>query len=277
MKNLLGYEGKRAIVVGCFSGMGESTARIVGELGAEIVAVDIKKPSVAHGAFYEVDCRDPNAIESAVAEIAAGGPIDALFYCAGLPGGSFSNVDVMSVNFLGLRHMVESCVAHMKRGDAIASISSAAGMAYMMAMERVKELLALTKHAEALDWVKKADGEGTLEGYSFSKMCTILYTVHLGPLLTQRTGIRINCISPGPTDTPMMPHFEEHVGKAFMDNFPKPIGRNSTADEQAWPLAFLNSPAASYISGENVFTDGGTAGGIMTGSIDPSAMASTTT
>jgi len=71
----------------------------------------------------------------------------------------------------------------------------------------------------------------------------------------------------------MMPHFVEHVGKSFMDNFPKPIGRNSTADEQAWPLAFLNSPAASYISGENLFTDGG----IMTGSIDPSAMASTTT
>jgi len=43
--------------------------------------------------------------------------------------------------------------------------------------------------------------------------------------------------------------------------------------EQAWPPAFLNSPAASYISGENLFTDGGCAGAIMTGSIDASAMA----
>ena len=121
-------------------------------------------------------------------------------------------------------------------------------------------------------WVKEADVEGSLEGYSFSKMCTIVYVLNRGPLLTRETDIRFNCISPGPTDTPMMPHFEEQVGKTFMDNFPKPIGRNSSADEQAWPLAFLNSPAASYISGENIFTDGGCAGGIMTGSIDLSEM-----
>ncbi len=36
MKNLLSYRDKRVVVVGCFSGMGESTARIVGELGAEV-------------------------------------------------------------------------------------------------------------------------------------------------------------------------------------------------------------------------------------------------
>ena len=272
MNNPLSYANKRVVVVGCYSGMGESTARIVGELGAEVVAVDIRKPGVAHANFLEVDCRDPGAIDAAAAEISRSGPVDALFYCAGLPGGSFSNVDVMSVNFLGQRHFVEACAPHMQRGSAIASISSAAGMAYAMAMDRVKELLALTDHAQALRWVEEADAEGSLEGYSFSKMCTIVYVLHRGPLLTRETGIRLNCISPGPTDTPMMPHFEEQVGKAFMDNFPKPIGRNSTADEQAWPLAFLNSPAASYISGENLFTDGGCAGGILTGSIDPSEM-----
>jgi len=272
MKNLLDYQDKRVIVVGCYSGMGESTARIVGELGAEVVAVDIKKPSVDHSKFFEVDCRDPIAIEAVVGEIAGAGPIDSLFYCAGLPGGSFSNVDVMSVNFLGLRHMVEACVPHMKRGDSIATISSGAGMAYMMVLDRLKELLALTDHAKASQWVKDADAEGGLEGYSFSKMCTIAYTLHRGPLITQETGVRINCISPGPTDTPMMPHFVENVGKTFMDNFPKPIGRNSTADEQAWVLAFLNSAAASYISGENLFTDGGTSAGLMTGSIDMSKL-----
>jgi NAD(P)-dependent dehydrogenase (short-subunit alcohol dehydrogenase family) len=273
MKNLFSYEGKRVVISGCFSGMGEATARLVGQLGAEVVAVDVKKPSIEHTTFFEVDCRDPSAIESAVDEIASGGPIDALFYCAGLPGGSFSNVDVMSVNFLGLRHMTECCIPHMKRGGAIAGISSAAGMAYMMALERVKALLALTDHAEALAWVQRADAEGSIEGYSFSKMCSIVYTLHRGPGLTSETGIRLNCISPGPTDTPMMPHFEKQVGKAFMDNFPKPIGRNSTPEEQAWPLAFLNSSAASYVSGENLFTDGGCAGGLLTGAIDPSSMA----
>jgi len=272
MQNLLSYEGKRVVVAGCYSGMGEATARVVGGLGGEIVAIDVKEPSVGHAAFFEVDCRDPAAIESAIGEIASGGPVDALFYCAGLPGGSFSNVDVMSVNFLGLRHMAESCVPHMKRGDAIVGISSGAGMGYLGAMDRVKELIELTDHAEARAWVERADAAGGFEGYSFSKMCTIVYTLYRAASLTAETGIRLNCISPGPTDTPMMPHFEKLVGKAFMDNYPKPIGRNSTPEEQAWPLAFLNSPAASYISGENLYTDGGCAGGLMTGGISPAAM-----
>ncbi len=113
--------------------------------------------------------------------------------------------------------------------------------------------------------------EDWFESYSFSKMCTIVYTLRRGAQLPQEAGIRLNCISPGPTDTPMMPHFIENIGKAFMDAYPKPIGRNSTSEEQGWPLAFLNSDAATYISGENLFTDGGTAGGMMTGAIAPPA------
>ena len=66
----------------------------------------------------------------------------------------------------------------------------------------------------------------------------------------------------------MMPDFEHYVGKEFMDNFPVPLGRRSTPDEQAWPLIFLNSKLASYITGENLVTDGGTMGAVMTGSID---------
>ena len=155
MKNLLSYENKRAIVVGCFSGMGESTARIVGELGAEVVAVDIKKPSVSHSKFFEVDCRDPLAIDAVVSDIAAAGPIDSLFYCAGLPGGSFSNVDVMLVNYIGLKHMAEACIPHMKRGDAIGTISSAAGLGYLASMATVKELVDIDDHASAKAWVEE--------------------------------------------------------------------------------------------------------------------------
>ncbi|MDE0885212.1 MAG: coniferyl-alcohol dehydrogenase [Myxococcota bacterium] len=274
MRDLFSYAGKRAVVVGCYSGMGEATARLVGEMGAEVVAVDIREPEIPHSDFLEIDCRDPGSIDSGIDTIVSQGPIDALFYCAGLPGGSFSNADVMSVNFLGQRRFIERCAGHMEQGSAIASISSGAGMAYMMALDRVKEFLAIEDYATALEWVSHEDEAGRIEGYSFSKMCTIVYVLNRGPVLTRETGIRLNCISPGPTDTPMMPHFEKQVGKEFMDAFPKPIGRNSTAEEQAWPLAFLNSPAASYISGENLFTDGGCSGGIMTGSIDPSAMGS---
>jgi NAD(P)-dependent dehydrogenase (short-subunit alcohol dehydrogenase family) len=65
-----------------------------------------------------------------------------------------------------------------------------------------------------------------------------------------------------------MPDFEQFMGKEFMDHFPVPLGRRSTPDEQAWPLIFLNSKLASYVTGENLISDGGTMGAVMTGSID---------
>ncbi|MFN8027329.1 MAG: SDR family oxidoreductase [Acidimicrobiia bacterium] len=76
---------------------------------------------------------------------------------------------------------------------------------------------------------------------------------------------------PGPTDTPMMSDFERardharHGGD--WDAMAQGLGRPPTPAEQGWPLIFLNSDAAPYISGENVNTDGGTMSGIMTGTI----------
>ncbi len=266
MQNLFSYDGKRVLITGCYSGMGEATARIVQSLGAEVVAVDIKRPSFDVQSYHEVDLRDSAAIEQLVVEVAGAGPIDRLFYCAGLPG-TFSPVDVLGVNFIGMRHTAECCVPHMPRDGAIVSISSSAGMAYQMAAEQLNPLLEIEDPVAARAWVSERSDQ--IEGYTFSKMATILWTIRRAASLTRDTGIRLNCISPGPTDTPMMPAFIEVAGKDFMYAYPKPIGRNSTPEEQGWPLAFLNSDAASYISGENVFTDGGGAGGMMTGAITP--------
>jgi NAD(P)-dependent dehydrogenase (short-subunit alcohol dehydrogenase family) len=271
MQNLLRYDGLRVLVCGCYSGMGEATARIVRSLGAEVVAVDVKKPSFDFAAYHETDLRDPKAIEQMVAAAAKGGRIDRLFYCAGLPG-TRPAVDVVGVNFIGLRHTAEQCVPHLPRGGAIAAISSAAGMAYGMMQDKVGALLATNGPAEAREWVEKHQKEPWFESYSFSKMCTILWTFRRGATLTPATGVRLNCISPGPTDTPMMPDFVAATSQAFMDAYPKPIGRNSTAAEQGWVMAFLNSPAASYVSGENVYTDGGAANGMLTGAIKPPAV-----
>jgi len=267
MRNLFGYEGKRCLVVGCFSGMGEATARVVRSLGGSVVAADIQRPTTFDfESFHEIDLRDARAIERMVKAVASNGPIDRLFYCAGLPG-TKPKLDVMLVNFIGLRHTVETCAPHMPRDGAIATISSAGGMGYLGAMQNILPLLATKTPEEARKWVEENLEKPWLDGYAFSKMCTIVYTLQRGPRLTMETGIRLNCISPGPTDTPMMPAFIEQTSQAFMDAYPKPIGRNSTAEEQAWPLAFLNSDAASHVSGENLYTDGGGAGGLMTGSL----------
>ncbi len=49
-KNLFSYEGKRVVITGASSGMGEATAKLVHELGAEVVAVDIQQAQRMIGA-----------------------------------------------------------------------------------------------------------------------------------------------------------------------------------------------------------------------------------
>ena len=267
MENLFDYTGRRCLFTGCASGMGEAGARIVSSLGGRVVAVDVKKPGgFDYEAFHEVDLRDPAAIDQMLAEVSDDGPIDRLFYCAGLPG-TAPALDVMLVNFLGLRHCVEQALTHMPGDGAIVTISSAGGMGYVAMMDKIMPLLHEAGHAEGKRWIEAHQGEDWFEPYSFSKACTIAYTLWRGANLTSETGIRLNAISPGPTDTPMMPSFIEHAGAKFMAAYPRSVGRNSTAEEQGWPLAFLNSNAASYISGENLYTDAGTAGGLMTGAV----------
>jgi NAD(P)-dependent dehydrogenase (short-subunit alcohol dehydrogenase family) len=266
MRNLFSYQGKRCLFAGCFSGMGEATARIVESLGGTIVAADIKQPTTfKYERFHQVDLREKNAIEQLVAETARGGPIDRVFYCAGLPG-TRSKVDVMLVNFIGLRHTIETAIPHLRRGGAAVSISSGAGMGYLGAQAQLAPLLAIEDHGAAKEWVAKHQDE--FEAYSFSKMCTIAWTQRRGALLAIERGIRLNCTSPGPTDTPMMPDFVKQSGQAFFDAYPKPIeNRNATPEEQGWPLAFLNSDAASYIAGENLYTDGGACNAMLMGTL----------
>ena len=60
--------------------------------------------------------------------------------------------------------------------------------------------------------------------------------------------------------------------RADLSSHPEAGEALSEAEEQAWPLAFLNSDAASYISGENLYTDGGACSGVLNGSIDATTM-----
>ena len=269
MANPWSYADKRVLVAGCYSGMGAATARIVRDLGATVVGFDIKEPDYPLDQFRAVDLKDPAAIRAAVDATSAQGQLDNLFYCAGLSP-VHPDVDVMLVNFLGLRETVEATVPHLRRGGAIASISSGAGMGYLASLGEVGEFLAIEDRAEACRWIEGKKGAPGFNAYAFSKMCTIVYTLQRGATLAPDAGIRINCTSPGPTATPMMPDFIETAGEAFMKRYPRPLGGDSTPEEQAWILAFLGSDMAAALNGENIFSDGGTSGGVMTGAIDPS-------
>jgi NAD(P)-dependent dehydrogenase (short-subunit alcohol dehydrogenase family) len=269
MENVLGYEGKRVIVTGAASGMGAATAELLVALGAEVHAIDIRKPEASGlASFTETDLRDPAQIDEAVRKI--GKVLNGLFNCAGLPN-TFSNLDVMLVNFCGLRHLTEAVVPNMIEGSAIASIASTAGIGWLTNMDVLGSLLATPDFAAARAWCE-ADARRIANGYGLSKEAINAYTA-LRSFTLAPMGIRINCLNPGPTDTPMMPHFEEAVGKDFMAGFPKPLwGRNARPDEQAWPLLFLNSPRASYVTGVQFDADAGFRAGLFTGQIDPAVL-----
>jgi NAD(P)-dependent dehydrogenase (short-subunit alcohol dehydrogenase family) len=88
MDDVLGYEGKRVVVTGAASGMGEQTARLLVELGAEVIGLDIKPISVPVARSMEMTLLEASSIEEAAAAI--DGSIDSIFSCAGLPGAPFT-------------------------------------------------------------------------------------------------------------------------------------------------------------------------------------------
>lgn len=273
MSGVWSYEGRRVVVTGGGgAGMGAAAVTELKDLGAEIHVIDIKEPPTEVASYQNVDLRDPDATEKAIEAI--GGPIDALFNCAGLPGAPFPDLDVMLVNFASMRWLAELCARHMGEGAAICNIASTAGAAYLQNMEKWMPLARTETFAEAKAWCE-ANPDAITGGYAPSKEAMCVWTMYAARPYAER-GIRINTICPGPTDTPMMPAFEDTAPADIINLFARGLGRRSTPEEQAYPMIYLNSRAASYVSGEVMNTDGGTIVSLATGQLtmdfDPASL-----
>ncbi|HKY15386.1 MAG TPA: SDR family oxidoreductase [Microthrixaceae bacterium] len=262
MDDVLGYQGATVVVTGAASGMGAAAAQILVDLGAQVTAIDIKPTEVPVARFIEVDLRDRAAIEAAAASVDGG--IDGLFGCAGLPGPPFSELDTMKVNFVGARHLAEQLVPKMRAGSSISAISSSAAVGWWDQMETIGPLLATPGFDEAVAWLEANEERWSWSGYLFSKWVVDAWVGYWYPDLATK-GIRINCINPGPTDTAMMPAFQDFATKEVVDQAIGPIGRYARPEEQAWPLVMIGSPRCSYVAGEVFAVDGGFQGARSTG------------
>ena len=243
------YDGRRVLVVGGASGMGAATAQLLQDAGAEVVVMDFAEVTLSGAKAIRVNLADHTSIDAAVDE--CGGPVHALFSCAGVADGT---PGIEKINFIGHRHLIDRLLAGgmLPRGSAIGFISSAAGLGWEANLPQLEEFLVTPDFDSAVVWVSehgKAD-------YMFSKQAICAYVARQAyPLLKQ--GIRINAICPGPTDTPLAQANKE-LWLGFGADYRGEVGiEASTPLEQAYPLVFLCSDAAAAISGITMVTDAG--------------------
>lgn len=263
MKDIFGYEGKTVVITGAATGMGGAAAPTLVELGAEVHALDVAEVTAPVKQSIRVDLADQASIDAAAANLPD--RVDVLLHCAGVPGPPrFTNLQTTLVNFVGLRHLTETLLPRIPDKGAIASITSVAGMGWQKNLDNVKALTDTPDFAAARAWCEA--NEAANGGYLFSKQCIIYYTKLLAVRLLPRE-IRVNCLSPAPTETPMLPDFHAQVGGPdfINEHFRAPVGRDATAAEMADPLIFLGSDAARFISGQNLFVDFGYLASVETG------------
>jgi NAD(P)-dependent dehydrogenase (short-subunit alcohol dehydrogenase family) len=262
MADVLGFQGRTVAITGAATGMGAAAARLLVELGAEVHALDVAEVKGPVKQAIKVDLAEERSIDAAAKKLPR--ELDALFHCAGVPGPPrFDALQTMLVNFVGLRHLTEALLPRIADGGSITSITSVAGMGWRKNLENVKALMEVTDFAKARAWC--AERPQVANGYLFSKQCIIYYTKQLAVRLLPRK-IRANCISPAPTETPMLPAFYAQVNQKFMDeHFQAPVGRNATPEEMAGPLVFLGSAMAGFVSGQNLFVDFGYEAALDTG------------
>lgn len=197
----------------------------------------------------QIDLSDRASIDSAAVEI--GGPVDAVFSTAGIADGPA----LMKVNFIGHRHLIDRLLAdgRLKPGSAICLISSVAGIGWEADLDRLIEFLETPDYDTADVWVA---AHPDTNNYMFSKQAINAY-VGRQALPLRKLGIRINAVCPGPTDTPLA-QANADLWLTFAQEYRAEAGLDYHTPEQvASAMAFLNSDAASGISGTNLLVDSG--------------------
>jgi NAD(P)-dependent dehydrogenase (short-subunit alcohol dehydrogenase family) len=242
-------EGKIAVITGGTSGIGLTTAKRFVSEGAYVFITGLYQKEIDE-AISEIG-KNVSGIQSDVSNLAdidkmydvvkdQKGHIDILFANAGIiqfaPLGEISEEHfnkIFDIDVKGLLFTVQKALPLFQEGGSIilmASIGASKGSADLSIYHAAKAAVR-----------------------SFARSWTLN--------LNQRN-TRVNAISPGPIDTPFVNRvLNEQQTQQFIQNVVKgtPIGRMGSPDEVAKAVSFLASNDSSYVTGIDLFVDGGMA------------------
>lgn len=243
---------RRVVVVGAGSGIGAAVATHFHDRGDFVLAVDVRPHQTPASRHLQCDLRDAEAVTALLSQIGAGW--DMLAHVAGIPG-TAPPADVLAVNYLGMRLMTEGMLPLLRRGGSVVAVASTAALGWEQRVEVLGGLLEATD-AEAVDrWQAGQDPDYPV--YTTSKQAVILYAKRLAGPAWAKYGVRINTVSPGPVETPILADFEQSMGKDMLDHVRATVGRHGRVDDIVPLIDFLGSPQAGWISGQDIHIDAG--------------------
>ncbi|PJI98487.1 NAD(P)-dependent dehydrogenase (short-subunit alcohol dehydrogenase family) [Acidovorax sp. 69] len=243
-------QGKKLLITGVSSGIGEETARVARAQGAHVIGVDLNPPKVEVDQFLSADLGNRASIDALVAQLPQG--LNGLANIAGLPP-TRPAAQVLRVNLVGLKHLTLSVLPRLADGASIVNLASLAGAGWPDAVPTIRASESLD--FDGVDAFCTQHGIEGARSYFFSKEALIAWTLQHRWTWRAR-GIRMNAVSPGPVDTPILKDFIETLGARAEEDM-KTMDRPGRASDIAPVVAFLLSDASGWLRGANLPVDGG--------------------
>lgn len=251
-------KGKVIVVTGSASGIGLDTARICTAMGATVLGVDVTKRFDHVEEFYRADLSDARTIDALIDVLPQG--IDGIANIAGLPPTAPAE-KVLKVNLFGLKRLTLGLLPKLNDGASIVNLASLAGFGWPQAVAAIRA----SEQADMDDLsgfmaqhnITNAGGRS----YFFSKEALIAWT-QANRWTWRDRGIRMNSVSPGPLDTPILGDFIETLGARAEEDM-RVMDRPGRANDIAPVVAFLLSDMTTWIRGTNIPVDGGMSSNIL--------------